>query len=569
METKKCQNCNNKFNIEVDDFLFYQKIKVPPPTFCPECRLKRRLIWRNERNLYRRKCDLCSKSTLTTFDSKNKIYCHTCWWSDKWNYKDYGKEYDFSKSFFEQYNDLLLKVPLCGLFNINQVNSEYSNYTYQSKNCYLNFASDMNEDTGYLYHSIENRNSYDMLGSRKNENCYELLDCEECYNSSYLVNSVSCLDSSYLYDCHNCVNSLGCCGLRNAKYHILNEKYQPEDYKKEINKLNLNSHNGRKKFRETFNKLLEKHYRKFINSRQITNCTGDYLKNAQNCKECFDIEGPAKDLKYCIYGVTKVENSYDLYGFGVNVEDCYDCLGAGDNVQNVKFSCYTFSGAFDISYSCFCNSSSNLFGCVSARKGQYMILNKQYTKEEYEELIPKIIQQMNDLPYVDKKSNIYKYGEFFPPELSPFAYNETIAQEYYPLTKEQALSKGYRWKDKEERNYTIDIKNEDIPDNIENTDESIINKVIECKNKDNQKAECTEAYKIIPEEYQFYRRMKLPLPRLCPNCRHYNRLKQRNPLKLWHRKCMKDGCNNSFETSYSPERPEIIYCEQCYQSEIY
>jgi len=71
--------------------------------------------------------------------------------------------------------------------------------------------------------------------------------------------------------------------------------------------------------------------------------------------------------------------------------------------------------------------------------------------------------------------------------------------------------------------------------------------------------------------------LNLPLPRLCPNCRHYQRLAQRNPLKLWHRQCMckkenhehNGKCEVEFETSYAPERPEIIYCERCYQQEVY
>ena len=63
--------------------------------------------------------------------------------------------------------------------------------------------------------------------------------------------------------------------------------------------------------------------------------------------------------------------------------------------------------------------------------------------------------------------------------------------------------------------------------------------------------------------------MKIPIPRRCFYCRHEARLKRRNPFKLWHRKCMKLGCENEFETSYSPDRPEIIYCEKCYQQEVY
>jgi len=85
----------------------------------------------------------------------------------------------------------------------------------------------------------------------------------------------------------------------------------------------------------------------------------------------------------------------------------------------------------------------------------------------------------------------------------------------------------------------------------------------------------------LSEDLKFHRRANLPLPRLCPNCRHAARIKQRNPLKLWHRTCMCENakhnhppaggakCPNEFETAYSPERPEIIYCESCYQKEVY
>jgi hypothetical protein len=176
---------------------------------------------------------------------------------------------------------------------------------------------------------------------------------------------------------------------------------------------------------------------------------------------------------------------------------------------------------------------------------------------------------MNDMPYIDSLGRIYKYGEFFPSELSPFCYNETIAQEYFPLTKEQAKGQGYKWKDKEEKNYNIDILSKDLSDNIKDVNDDIIGKVIGCEHNGTCNHKCTEAYKLIPEELLFYKRMNLPLPRLCPNCRHYERLAQRNPMKLWHRSCMKPGCTNTFETSYAPERPEIVYCEKCYQGEVY
>ena len=218
---------------------------------------------------------------------------------------------------------------------------------------------------------------------------------------------------------------------------------------------------------------------------------------------------------------------------------------------------------------------------------------------------------MNTRPYIDKKGRVYKYGEFFPPELSLFAYNETIAQEYFPLTKEEAIEQGYSWKDPEPRNYEIQIKNNQIPDHIKDVTDDIINKVIECAHAQGSPStgsgqtagavcneQCTEAFKIIPQELAFYRKMSILLPRLCPNCRHYQRIKQRNPLKLWHRQCMcrgaksqvsnsksqtnsnfqyintvqhihgENSCPNEFETSYAPEREEIVYCESCYNSEV-
>ena len=112
-ETRKCQNCKADFTIEPNDFGFYEKIRVPPPTFCPDCRRQRRWAWRNNVSLYNRKCDLCGKSVISIYspDSGLVIYCNKCWWSDKWDPKSYAMDYDFSRPFFTQFRELLQKVP--------------------------------------------------------------------------------------------------------------------------------------------------------------------------------------------------------------------------------------------------------------------------------------------------------------------------------------------------------------------------------------------------------------------------------------------------------------------------
>lgn len=576
-EIKNCQNCKQDFEITSDDFSFYEKIKVPPPTWCPECRLLRRLMWRNERTLYKRKCDVPGHNELIISmyspDAPFPVYDTKFWWGDEWEAGDYKIDLDFSKPFLNQWKELFFKVPTLSLINLQDVNSDFCNFTFQSKNCYLNFASDMNEDTGYLYHSIENRNCYDMLGSRKNENCYELIDSEDCYGSAYLNLSSNCIDSRLCYDCRACSNCIGCVGLRNSKNCILNVQYSAEEYKEKLKEMSLGTLVGKEKLEKEFNKILAKYPRKFSNSKHVVNSTGDYMNGVKNSKECFDIEGPMEDSRFVIYGVTDIRNVYDGYAIGVNIENSYEVMDSGTNVQDAAFSANIWEG-YSNRYCYFVKNCSNCFGCVGLKNKQYCILNKQYLKEEYEKLLPEIIRHMNDAPYIDSVGRHYKYGEFLPGELSSFAYNETIAQEFFPKTQDEALKQGYAWKEKEKRNYKLDISSDDFSENF---DDSIVGKVIECVHNGKCSENCTEGFKITAEEFSFYKKMNLILPRMCPNCRHYQRLQLRNPMKLWHRSCMCEKGNHShqgkceveFETSYAPDRPEIVYCEKCYQQEVY
>ena len=568
-EKKICQNCKKDFTIDSEDFNFYEKIKVPPPTWCPECRSERRMSWRNERNLYKRTCDATQKNIITMFspDEKLVVYDRDFWWKESFDPLRYGQEIDFKKPIFTQFSELFCKVPLPSLLNENVVNSSFCNCVHNTKNGYLLFASMETENVFYSTRVIGAKDSMDLFGGFNQEMCYENIACDKSQRLFFSERSIECLDSMFLSDCRNLNSCLGCVNLRSVSYHIFNKPYSKEGYKKFLEDLKLGNYSNLSKFKKEFEIFKKTLPKKYANILRCYSVTGDNITNSKNCKYCFDAY---KDLENCAFAIHSIglRDSYDGYGFGDSAEQLYEVIDSGVNASSL-LSTICVHECRDVAYAYNCHNSSNLFFCSGLRNKQYCILNKQYTKEEYEELVPKIIQHMNDMPYIDAKGRIYKYGEFFPPELSPFCYNETIAQEYFPLTKEEALKQGYKWKDKEERNYQIDIKNEDIPNDIKEVDDSIINKVIECEHKGTCNEQCTEAFKIIPDELSFYQRMNLPIPHLCPNCRHYNRLKQRNPLKLWHRHCMKENCTNEFETSYSPDRPEIVYCERCYNQEVY
>ncbi len=575
-----CQNCKQSFTIEPDDFSFYEKMKVPPPTFCPECRLIRRLARRNERVFYHGICERCNKKIITVFskESNMHLYCGSCWYSDNWDGLEYGVDFDSSKTFLTQLDDLFHRVPMINLYGLytTTTNSDYTNMVSWLKNCYMVTYSDFCENIIYGSFVNHSRDSIDNMMGKEIELCYETINCSKSYKTFYSIDCESCSDVWFSKNCAGCNNCFGCVNLRNKNYYIFNLPFSKEEYETELKKFFPLSFSSIKDIRVKTQELLKNAPQKYMHGWRNVDSYGDYLNDTKNAKHCF-VGFNIEDSKYCSFVTGKMTDVYDFVNFGESSSLMYEVLQGGDQTSNIRMSQWAITNCHDVDYSFFCTNSSNIFGCVGLKKRQYCIFNKQYTKEEYFKLRDEIINKMNENPYIDKKGNTYKYGEFFPIETSPSPYNETTAQEFFPLTKEQAISQGYKWKDKEERNYNIDIYNKDIPDNINDTDESIINKVIECSHSASSGSpthkdcnhQCTEAFKIIPEEYQFYKRMNLPLPRLCPNCRHYERLSQRNPLMLWHRSCMKEGCSNEFETSYAPDRPEIIYCEECYKKEIY
>ncbi len=193
-----CQNCKKDFTIEVEDFNFYEKIKVPPPTWCPECRQLRRYAWRNERTLYRRNCDLCKKSTVTIYSPNKpyKVYCNECWWGDGWDFTSYGRDFDFYRPFFEQFSELQRDVPRMALLNKNSVNSEYTNHSGDNKNVYLSFSVFNGENVMYSTWTMKSRDSSDCSYIyEKGERLYECIDSRKSYQCQFGIFLRDC--SSY------------------------------------------------------------------------------------------------------------------------------------------------------------------------------------------------------------------------------------------------------------------------------------------------------------------------------------------------------------------------------------
>ena len=557
-----CKQCNSGFEVSDEDRQFLEKLSpifggkkqlIAEPTHCFECRTQRKLAFRNERYMYRRKCDFSGDEIVSMYppDSPFKVYKQDVWWSDHWDAAEFGRDFDFNRPFFEQFRELQLEVPRVALVNKQSENAEYTNHSARNKNCYLSSVIFECEDIYYSDFATEHCKdcidcSYIFEGC---ELCYQIYYGWGCYQAFYCDFVRRCENVRFCYDCVNCQDCFMSWNLRNKKYCIRNRQYSKEDYEAEMSRIFPLKYS---KFKELYQEYLDSK-RKFaihpaIYSIQTINSTGDLIFNCQNCTHCFDFHN-SEDCRYSV-------DTNDL-------KDCMDVYHAG--WSELMYACHAIDGGFNclfchFSYDnknaiyCDCvHNSEYLFGCAGLNHKKYCILNKQYSKEEYEELVPKIIEHMRQTG---------EWGDFFPITFSPFGYNQTRAQEFYPLTKEEAVSKEVLWSDYRAPKPKVNkvIPASQLPDSIEDTPDDILNWAIEC--------EATgRLIKLIKPELDFYRRTGQPVPRRHPDQRYEDRMAVRNPRKLWERKC--DKCQADIKTTYSPDRPEIVYCESCYLKEVY
>lgn len=549
---RTCTNCGTTFEVRTEDQAFYADMRVPPPTHCYLCRMQRRLANRSERFLYHRKCDSTGKQVISTYspDKPYTVYDLDAWWSDNWDPLDYGKEFDFSRPFFEQFTELRHEVPrLARIQQKPMENSDWCNCASRNKNCYLLFSCNENEDCFYGSWINQCRDCSDNLTLENSELCYECVSCRDCYALRYSQDCINCKDSFFLRNCQGCQDCFGCSNQMNKTYMVFNQQKTKEEYEAFLQQVHTGSFSEMQAAKERMAGILQDHIVKEYHGMNLENSSGDYLRDCKDAHSSFECDH-CEQIAYCQciqYAKRCMDHSY----WGQGAENVYECQACGYEPNFLRFCNLCWSGCSDLTYCDHCFSSKNCFGCIGLKKGEYCILNKQYSKEEYEALVPKVIAHMEQSG---------EWGEFFPASIAPYGYNETLAHEQIPLTKEEVEAKGWKWMDENQKQDSYMGPPKNIPDAIEDTDETICNEILLCESTG-------KPYKIVPQEYELYKQLRIPIPRICPDERHYQRLQQRNPRILYSRQCAK--CSKSIDTSYAPERPEIVYCEDCYLAEVY
>ena len=540
-----------------------ERIDIPDPTLCPDCRFQRRLAHHNEHNLYKRKCDKTGKDivSIVSPDKPYVVYDVEEWWKDDWDPMQYGRDFNFDRPFFEQFAELMKVVPRMSVMQSMNENSLYTSCVSHLKDCYMLFTSDHSRDCNYGVWVQTCNDCTDNHLLDQCELCYECLFSDHLYNCTYVHLSSNCRDSAFLFDCQGCSNCFLCSNLRNKQYHIANKEYSKEEYEEKMKEFPMSSHSNLEAMRARFDEVIKDaiHLRMWRRGR-INDSTGDLLEDCENCKDCFELTR-GKDCQFTL---------------GFEVKNTIDCTYANGEVGYEMCECFPmpFQSAFNLNsyiganmYYCdLCmNNCQNCFGCIGLKHKEYYILNKQYTREEYEELVPRIIKHMRNTPYVEsgpetgpgpEKSSdpspdpipATEWGNLFPIELSIFTYNESQAQDYYPREE----------KTKDTMSYVPATTQ--VADDISNVPDTITDEVLACES-------CKRNYKIIAQELRFYRERNLPIPRKCFECRLFKRKSYKNPRKLCTRDCSK--CGKEMETTYGSERKEKVYCEECYLKEVY
>lgn len=550
---RSCANCSNQFEIFPEDNAYYERIDVPWPTWCPACRHLRRHGHINDYIYFSRSCDNCQKRFVSIFPphATYRVFCQSCWYAEERNDKAEGMDYDFSRPFFEQFDELMHRAPQLGIIGMNNQNSEYSESVANCKNVYLISESSNCEDCSYCYWIQKTLDCLDCGYLHECESCYEVTDSVNCYNLKYSQNCSTCSDSLFLDNCKSCSHCAFCTNLRQAKFCFFNQQLSEAAFQQKLQELELGNPKAVQELRQQFLEFLRTQPRKRLQLENTENCSGDYIWNAKNCRHvyhCYE----AEDCAYGEHVWRGAKDCMDANTAGRDAELVYESTNSGIGTFNVRFCRYCW-GCSNTEYCNQCKNGDQLFGCVGLKPGaKNCILNKQYSEADYHALSARIRQQMKDAG---------EYGEFFPLSISLFGYNTSVSFDEYPCTRDEALAKGWKWEQEPPGVYeqgTLSVS--ELLELWQRDRHHVLQETLTCQS-------CARNYRIVAHELAFYQKQQLPPPLECPDCRQSKRLQRRNPKRVFQASCF--SCKGTVETALNPDQFEKIACDSCYEKLVY
>ncbi len=551
--TRTCTSCKKGFDITIPDIDLLKMLRVPAPMFCPNCRQQRRLSAANYSKIYKRKCDVPGHEEILISPVAPVMpwvaYDYATYYSDTWDARSYAMDVNVTKSFFDQYMDLVKVVPLRAVpRGADSPNSDFSFYGKHMKDCYYVFGGRRSEDIIFGSSIYDSKHAVDCYFIRDNDTAYDHVSTSECYKCKHAYFSSTCIDCDFIYDCRNCQNCFGCVNLRNKNYCWFNEQLTKEEYQKRRAEVDLGNRKIFKEYKNKFWDFVKTNPLRAARIFQSENCSGNDIKRSKNCQHCFQTED-SENVRYASFAIMKMKDSMDT-GHGGHGERLYETQNVASS-SNVKFS-FAVKESSNSEFLMTSTNCQNCFGCVGLKNGSYMIFNKQYEPEEYYKKVDEIKTKM-------LQDGVY--GGYFPMTFSPCAYNGSMASFIYPLTEEEAKKRGAYW----QPDIDVDIKGfktisvEELPENISDVTDDICDVAIigEVSQK---------PFKLTSREIVFYKQNKIAVPTDTPLSRIIDRYKILNNFQVSLEVC--DSCGKTIESAYTKADGYRPYCAECYQRDF-
>lgn len=520
---------------------------IAPPKLTPPERLCRRLAFRNQLHVYSVKSAFSGKDIVSMFppDSPFPVVSSKEWFADSWSGLEYGRAPDFSRSFLEQFLDLRNVVPHMARSALFNENSEFSNNLSYCKNCYFVFNTTHAVDCLYGENVWRSNDCIDCTHVAESELCYDCIMCERCYALQSSRECEGCSDSYYLLGCRGCRCCFGCVNLRRREYCIYNEQVSQEDYELFISQIDFTSRNVRAEILRKAEALWKQHPRPHITVEHCEDCSGNFLFHSKNVVDGYFVRD-AESTVYSSFLYGGAKDCRDFTFVGLNAELMYECAWSGFHCLLCRF-CWWCLQSEDLLYCWHCVRCRHCFGCAGLENGEYCIFNKKYSREEYELLVPRLIEHMRQTG---------EWGEFFPMSISPIPYNHSMAQRFYPVDAEEAVQRNLHWFDRPIIHAANAVNADELPDGLPATDAPLVVKG----------RSTNTAFLITSEEIRRYRKQNLPLP----TDTYYERLNTKalhiGGVILYPRKCAATG--RELMSIYPEESGWIVWDKEVYESRL-
>lgn len=541
----QCLECQKPFDCPSEELEFLKRFDVSTLNRCAWCRLRRRLaFWPFVGTFHQRTDSLTGKPLISVFSPQARfpVTDRKNWYSDR--FEAPAKKVDLTQSFLQQLKVLQEETPHFHMLGDDKnVNCDYGDDVWSCKDCYFVGSMVKVENSHYMYRIVDSRDSLDCTYCFNLEQCYENTYCFRSYNVKYARDARDCIDSWFVYDCRNVRNCFLCWNLRNKQYCIRNKQYSKEEYNAELETYTLNARSTLERLAREFQDHLQQDaIHRPVYTTHCDHVRGNYLDYCTNVIDTFFTE--------------KGENCRNMFR-NHKVKDCLDNTGLLEGelcyetdqcayLYNVKFSSFAIR-CRDSEYLDECVDCSDCFGCVGLKKKRFCILNTPYIEAEYRQLKEKIITKMK----VDQE-----YGEFLPYSMMYTGYNQTLAYQYFPLTREEVVRFGGYWEEID----AVQEHGEEISDVVD-AYSNWIGRVVQCQ-------KTKKPFKLIEQEINFYARHRLPIPNIHPNERNLRRFRTLAGIEPYTVQCF--HCSTSVTTYYGPEFGYAkIACEECYQNLIY